>query len=331
MKKTPKQTITEFVTKVKEVADQLASIGELIEEEVIMRQILNGIRSDKQWQSFTTAYDLIMDVQTPDFNIFLGQLFNQEANNSIKEGNSYHGSSTSALYADKKDKKQKGKKKEEDEEETSQANFASKSKWKGKKKGPKQDKAKGQNVQPCAICDKTNHTTQNCWFNGKTQKGSGRGGYGGNRGRGGHNFNNNNRSYNRRDYNNYSEDQPHEDSLLLMNLSHKEGKEDDHLFYIDSGCSNHVAGNIALLSDLESPKHRHEVQTGDDTKHNVEKIGNVKASNGRTNILSKVLYVPTITKNLISVGQIVEKGLQVRFTQHGAFVEDPCQGFKKIA
>ncbi|KAH7278109.1 hypothetical protein KP509_38G024900 [Ceratopteris richardii] len=112
-----------------------------------------------------------------------------------------------------------------------------------------------------------------------------------------------------------------------MNLSAKKGKDDDHIFYIDSGCSNHVAGNVALLSDLEDPHNKHDVQKGDDTKHSVEKIGNVKTSDGNMNLLRKVLYVPTITKNLISVGQIVEKGLQVRFNRFGAYVEDPRQGF----
>ena len=32
--------------------------------------------------------------------------------------------------------------------------------------------------------------------------------------------------------------------------------------------------------------------------------------------------MPTITKNLVSVGQMVEQGLQVRFNLDGCFVED---------
>ncbi|KAH7351503.1 hypothetical protein KP509_19G000500 [Ceratopteris richardii] len=55
-------------------------------------------------------------------------------------------------------------------------------------------------------------------------------------------------------------------------MTSKSGINDDHLFYIDSGCSNHVAGNVALLSDLEEPKGKHQVQTGDDTKHSVVKV-----------------------------------------------------------
>jgi hypothetical protein len=34
----------------------------------------------------------------------------------------------------------------------------------------------------------------------------------------------------------------------------------------------------------------------------------------------KVLHVPTITQNLVSIGQIVDQGMQVRFTHLGAFI-----------
>ena len=43
---------------------------------------------------------------------------------------------------------------------------------------------------------------------------------------------------------------------------------------------------------------------------------------GKVKHLEDVLHVPTITKNLVSVGQMVDQGLQVRFNSHGVFVED---------
>ena len=38
--------------------------------------------------------------------------------------------------------------------------------------------------------------------------------------------------------------------------------------------------------------------------------------------MADVLHVPTIAKNLVSVGQMVEQGLQVKFNEHGCYVED---------
>ena len=35
-----------------------------------------------------------------------------------------------------------------------------------------------------------------------------------------------------------------------------------------------------------------------------------------------VLHVLTITKNLVSVGEIVDQGIQVRFTHLGCFIEE---------
>ena len=38
-----------------------------------------------------------------------------------------------------------------------------------------------------------------------------------------------------------------------------------------------------------------------------------------------VLHIPTITKNLVSVGQIVDQGMQVRYTHLGCFIEEEGQ------
>ena len=35
-----------------------------------------------------------------------------------------------------------------------------------------------------------------------------------------------------------------------------------------------------------------------------------------------MLHVPTITKNLVSVGQIIDQGMEVRFTHLGCFIEE---------
>jgi hypothetical protein len=52
---------------------------------------------------------------------------------------------------------------------------------------------------------------------------------------------------------------------------------------------------------------------------------------GQTKYLKDVLHVPTITKNLVSVGQMVEQGLQVTFNPNGCFMEDMKNQGKLIA
>ena len=42
---------------------------------------------------------------------------------------------------------------------------------------------------------------------------------------------------------------------------------------------------------------------------------------GKTKYMLNVMNVPNLAKNLISVGQIVEQGMQVKFKQSGCFIE----------
>ena len=66
---------------------------------------------------------------------------------------------------------------------------------------------------------------------------------------------------------------------------------------------------------LATPKRLGVVATGDDTPHPIANVGEVPLSHvGQKRKLMNVLHVPTITKNLVSVKQIVDQGMEVRFT-----------------
>ena len=63
---------------------------------------------------------------------------------------------------------------------------------------------------------------------------------------------------------------------------------------------------------MEKPEQPGVIETGDDTPHPIEHIGDVPLSHvGQKGIMKNVLHVPTITKNLVSVEQIVDQGMQV--------------------
>ncbi len=75
------------------------------------------------------------------------------------------------------------------------------------------------------------------------------------------------------------------------------------------------------------------MEIGDDTTHPITQIDKVPLSmqDGQTKYLKDVLHVPTITKKLVSVGQMVEQGLQVTFNPNGCFVENMRNQGKLIA
>ena len=89
--------------------------------------------------------------------------------------------------------------------------------------------------------------------------------------------------------------------------------------YVDSGASNHMTNNEEWFSHLRSGSNQ-VLLTRDDTSHGIEHLRDVPLSHiGLREIMRNVLHVSVITKNLVSVGQIVD---QVRLTHHGCFIED---------
>ncbi|KAH7294556.1 hypothetical protein KP509_27G007300 [Ceratopteris richardii] len=66
------------------------------------------------------------------------------------------------------------------------------------------------------------------------------------------------------------------------------------------------------------------VETNDNTSHPIKHTRNIALSmeDGKVKHLADVLHVPNITKNLVSVGQMVDQGLQVRFNVDGLYVEE---------
>ena len=65
------------------------------------------------------------------------------------------------------------------------------------------------------------------------------------------------------------------------------------------------------------------VATRDDTSHPIANVGEVPLSHvGQKGKLMNVLHVPKITKNLVSVGRIVDQGMEVWFTHLGCFIEE---------
>ncbi len=89
------------------------------------------------------------------------------------------------------------------------------------------------------------------------------------------------------------------------------GVLDNNVWYVDSGASNHITSHGEWFRDIKDLKTLGFVETSDDTTHPITQIGKVPLSmqNEQIKYLKDVLHVPTITKNLVSVGQMVEQGL----------------------
>ena len=99
------------------------------------------------------------------------------------------------------------------------------------------------------------------------------------------------------------------------------------VWYVDSRASNHMTHHKNWFNELHAPEKPGYVKTSDDTLHPIEHVGKVPLSmhDGKTKHMAEMLCIPTITKNLVFVGQMVDHGLQVKFNKHDYFVEESNQ------
>ncbi|KAJ1704767.1 hypothetical protein LUZ63_004546 [Rhynchospora breviuscula] len=86
------------------------------------------------------------------------------------------------------------------------------------------------------------------------------------------------------------------------------------IWFLDSGCSNHMTGYKHLFNQLDE-SYKLNVALGDDKQIRVEGKGTVAVQTNQhtTRLLKNVYFIPKLTQNLLSVGQLIECGNSVIF------------------
>eukprot|EP00253_Pinus_taeda_P006584 PITA_06584 len=117
--------------------------------------------------------------------------------------------------------------------------------------------------------------------------------------------------------------------LLTCNIA--QDKQED-VWFLDSGCSNHMTGNIAMFANLDEDV-KSEVTTGIDSKIVVKGKGSVsiRARNGEQMTVPEVYYVPGLKCNVLSIGQLIDKGYNVFFKDDMCTIRDIPPSKKIIA
>ena len=92
----------------------------------------------------------------------------------------------------------------------------------------------------------------------------------------------------------------------------------NNVWYVDSGASCHMTGQKRFFKDLQEGGLNIQIELGDDAHG----VGTVSFQRESTKPLSfvDVLYVPGLTKNLISVSTLEDKGFQVKFRDHRGYI-----------
>ncbi|KAI5425306.1 hypothetical protein KIW84_031195 [Lathyrus oleraceus] len=96
-----------------------------------------------------------------------------------------------------------------------------------------------------------------------------------------------------------------QEEMVLMAYTDMLGGDRDDVWFIDSGCSNHMCGDSSLFCDLEKGFNK-VVRLGNYASMNVIGKGSVRLTiKGVNHLVWDVYYVPGLKNNLLSVGHLV--------------------------
>ena len=110
---------------------------------------------------------------------------------------------------------------------------------------------------------------------------------------------------------NYAEGGEEKEEMLLMSYVEMNDARREDVWFLDSGCSNHMCGDKSLFCELNE-EFKHKVKLGNNTRMVVLGKGNVKLKvSGFTHVVSEVFFVPELKNNLLSIGQLQERGLTI--------------------
>ncbi|XP_045802027.1 uncharacterized protein LOC123895611 [Trifolium pratense] len=165
--------------------------------------------------------------------------------------------------------------------------------FKGKNGGKKSDKSKIQ----CYSCEKWGHCASECRSKGNKKQ--------------------DNEAHHAR------HDESDFDGFLLMVTTNSKS-DNSKLWYLDTGCSNHMTGHRDWLLEFDD-NFKSKVKFADDSAISVEGKGKVmvQRKNGNHTFVTDVLFVPTMKHNMLSLGQLLEKGFNYSTKDHCIEVFDP--------
>ena len=91
---------------------------------------------------------------------------------------------------------------------------------------------------------------------------------------------------------------------------------------IDSGCTNHMTFDRDLFKELDTSI-ASKVKIGNGEYIAVKGKGTVAIESiSGTKLIKDVLFVPNISQNLLSVGQLIQKGFKVIFETNQCLIKD---------
>ena len=124
---------------------------------------------------------------------------------------------------------------------------------------------------------------------------------------------------------NYAELDENEEMLLMVYVEKNKARRND-VWFLDSGCSNHMCGDQTLFYELDK-EFKQMVKLGDNTKIMATGKGNVRLNlDGTSYMVTEVFFVPQLKNHLLSIGQLQERGLAILLKSNKCKIYHPSRG-----
>ncbi|KAJ0588373.1 putative RNA-directed DNA polymerase [Helianthus annuus] len=296
-------TIAEFAGKISGIASRSASLGTVIKEEKLVKRFLHGL--PKRFIHMVASLEQSLNLKTVGFDDVVGRLIAYEERVNLEDNEQQVRSDQLLLtYEEWEARKKEGCDRGKGTTESSQ-----RGRGRGRGKIGGQDKDKEPNQKPkkdrskirCFRCDELGHFSSDC----STRK--------------------------------KDEDEEEENNLIqrvepvLYLQTHFQETNDVFLdeeriiprmyasspselntWFLDNGASNHMTGKKEWFTNLDH-NIKGKVKFGDGSCVEIKGQGMVilEGKSGEQRVLRDVYYIPALESNIISIGQLDERGYKI--------------------
>lgn len=245
-----KESVQRFLSRVSEIVSQMKIYGDNITSETIVGKVLRSLHYD--YRHIVTAILESKDLSTYTFDELMSSLIAHEERLSM-----------SIVNAEEKAFQVKGELVNKDKQDFHGSKGQNRGGFRGRGRGKGRGQFVGQrqfksNIQ-CYYCKKFGHKESECWGKqNNNQKGA-----------------------------NFAEHVNDESKLFMAHSPNI--NESSGVWYVDSGCSNHMCGSRSLFKEIDELK-RGEVRLGDNKPMQVAGIGTIEieTAKGKVKLLHKV-------------------------------------------
>ncbi|KAK3006696.1 hypothetical protein RJ639_017590 [Escallonia herrerae] len=166
------------------------------------------------------------------------------------------------------------------------------------------------NSKPCGVCKKMSHDEKDCWFKGQPQCHRCK------------KFGHVQKDCRVKLHQQASFTEEKESEASLFYACQSATEKNDEMWFLDSGCSNHMAREKSLFLDKDSTVNT-KVKLGNGTIVQAQGKGliGVQTKQG-TRFIRDVLLVPDLEHNLLSLGQLLENDYTLQFQDKCCIIYD---------